>query len=320
MELTAPKWIARVGYFLLFFLVLGLSATATVRFLVHRGSDVEVPALVGKTVTEAEALLTQEGLRLDIQGSQYNNQYTDGSVVYQLIAAGERVRSGRTVGVYLSKGARELLAPRLVGLTLDAARTILKSSDLSDVVSAATCSDEIPDGTVVAQDPPPGGAVEKEQMQLLRSDGPCRDRFVMPDLAGRSASDVLKDLDRNGFVIRSFRYVEREGVEPRTVLNAEPKPGSIVHPNDPVVLTLASAVERTASGGGGSFRHVVVHIPPGLFKRQAELWLESEGVEGSRSIDFQTTPGENTEFILWITPGSQAAVMMDGRPLWRKGF
>ncbi len=320
MDLIARKWLLRAAYALFFLLVMGLSVAGTLRFLVHSGEDVDVPVLVGKTVAEAETLLAGNGLRLEVQGSQYNEQSPDGMVVHQMIAAGESVRAGRNVGVYLSKGGRELLAPRVIGLTLDAAKSILESSDLSETLSSVTCSDEFADGVVVAQDPLPGGAAEKGRVALLRSDGPCRNRFVMADLAGRDVREVLKDFDRDGFVIRSFRYVERDDVNPRTILEADPPQGTVVHPYDSIVFTLASASEKKAPQGEGSLHYVVVPISPGLFKRPAQLWLDREETEGSSSIDFLATPGENAKFILWITPGSQVALTVGGRELWRKGF
>jgi beta-lactam-binding protein with PASTA domain len=320
MDLTPKKWLARIGYVILFTVVAGLSATATVTFLIHSGNDVEVPALLGKTVPEAEIELSKRNLRLDIQGSQYNDQFPEGVVVYQFVGSGERVRDGRSVGVYLSKGGRESLAPRLTGLTLEAARTVLQSSELSGASAATTCSDEAAEGTVVAQDPPPGGVVEKGLVTLLGSGGPCRNRFVMPDLYGRSLRDVIWDFDRKGFLIRFFQYVERDGVEPRTILDVSPRPGSVVRPYDSIVFTLAGASRSSGREIAGTLVYVPVPIPPSLFRREAKLWLDRGEGEGTYSIDFLPTPGENAPFVLWLTPGSQLALTMNGKELWRKVF
>jgi serine/threonine-protein kinase len=320
MDLTPKKWLARIGYVILFTVVAGLSATATVTFLIHSGNDVEVPALLGKTVPEAEIELSKRNLRLDIQGSQYNDQFPEGVVVYQFVGSGERVRDGRSVGVYLSKGGRESLAPRLTGLTLEAARTVLQSSELAGSSAATTCSDEAAEGTVVAQDPPPGGVVEKGLVMLLGSTGPCRNRFVMPDLYGRSLRDVIWDFDRKGFLIRFFQYVERDGVEPRTILDVSPRPGSVVRPYDSIVFTLAGASRAPGPEVAGTLVYVPVPIPPSLFRREAKLWLDRGEAEGTYAIDFLPTPGENAQFVLWLTPGNQLALTMNGKELWRKVF
>ena len=320
MDLIAKRWLVRLAYAVFFLAITGLFTTVTVRFLVHRGNEVEVPALLGKTVAETEATLAKRDLRLDIQGSQYNDRYVEGTVAYQFIPAGELVRSGRSIGVYLSKGDREQPAPRVIGLRLDAAKTILQSSELSASMITSSCADEFPDGVVVAQDPRAGDATEKGQVALLRSNGPCQNRFVMPDLIGRNVSEVLRDFDRKAFVFRSFRYVEREDAEPRTVLETEPKPGTIIQPQDSIVFTLAKASQKATLPEEGNLVYVWVPVPPSLFRHPTKLWVNHGEEWGSYSIDFSSTHGENAKLILWLTPGSRVALTTDGHELWRKVY
>lgn len=67
-------------------------------------SEVQVPDLKNKSLTEAEAALSQLGLLLGTTNQEYSDDYESGKVMGQSKSAGSKVKAGDTVDITLSKG------------------------------------------------------------------------------------------------------------------------------------------------------------------------------------------------------------------------
>ncbi|HLG20980.1 MAG TPA: PASTA domain-containing protein [Bdellovibrionota bacterium] len=320
---TQRRWPAWVGYIGLFLAVFVLSVTWTIHFLVRSKEEVRVPNLIGKTLSEAKHLLAQEQISLEVLGLHYSDQIAGGSVLQQNVPPNEQVRAGRTVGVYVSQGPRTRNAPRVIGLSIDAATAILRSAGLQAVTSAFACSESFPFGNIVAQDPAPGSAMIQNEVYVLSSSGPCNSRFIMANLAGSTLDAALRALDRAGLAVRSFRYDEREDLPERTVSGVEPQPGAVVRLFDPIVLSVSAAPKsRPAATEEPRSRIVYLPIesPPGLTRHEAQLQLERGDAISSYTFDFLLGPGENPGFVVWMPDGAEAVWILDGQESWRKTF
>ncbi len=86
--------------FLLMVLVVLAVPTITLLTLdsyTHHGEKIEVPEVTGKSVHDAERMLTERDLVLVISDSLYDPKAAPGSVLAQLPKPGSEVKSGRTV-------------------------------------------------------------------------------------------------------------------------------------------------------------------------------------------------------------------------------
>ena len=83
--------------------VFGLSATFVMYFAL-RGRTVEVPDVVGKTESDAEEVLDDFGLRMQIRTRVHSDRYPERSVTDQVPAPGTAVKTGQLVRVTLSLG------------------------------------------------------------------------------------------------------------------------------------------------------------------------------------------------------------------------
>ena len=83
--------------------VFGLSATFVMYFAL-RGRTVEVPDVVGKTEADAEEVLDDFGLRMQIRTRVHSDRYPERSVTDQVPAPGTAVKTGQLVRVTLSLG------------------------------------------------------------------------------------------------------------------------------------------------------------------------------------------------------------------------
>jgi hypothetical protein len=61
-----------------------------------------------------------------------------------------------------------------------------------------------------------------------------------------------------------------------------------------------------------------VPSPPAFFRKVGNLRLERGEPAGSATIDFLLTPGNNSEFVLWLSPGSEVFVTVNGEEVSRK--
>ena len=177
MDLRAKLGISRVAYVGVFVSFYLLATVATIRFLVRSGNDAVVPALTGLSQRDAATLLSASNLRLAVQGELFSDGVPIGGVLAQTIAPNERVREGRSVGIVVSKGPRPRNVPRLVGLEAQAVSVVLGSSGLKLRKSLRSCSEAVPSGLVIAQDPKPGQSTAADQVDLLISNGTSVNRL-----------------------------------------------------------------------------------------------------------------------------------------------
>lgn len=80
---------------------------STITIVVSRGEEVrvaKVPDLKKKTVTEAEAALTEVKLSLGNVNQEYSDSIPEGKVIKQSIAEGTEVKEGTSVDITISKG------------------------------------------------------------------------------------------------------------------------------------------------------------------------------------------------------------------------
>jgi serine/threonine-protein kinase len=125
----------------------------------HERERVIVPNLVGLEQEEAKKLLERLGLRLEIVGERHHDSIPALSVVEQTIPPGRIARKGDTVGVVISQGPSFLPVPSVVGLLFPEAEKRLR--DIGFIVVKREEWSIEPNGTVLAQEPPPGSLIPK---------------------------------------------------------------------------------------------------------------------------------------------------------------
>ncbi len=203
---------------------LATSAVFTMR-VVLESRDVAVPALTGRTLGEAEALVAPRGLALRIEGRRHDSGVPAERVVSQEPPPGATLKAHRAVRLWLSLGPKRVSVPRVEGESIRTARAALEQAGVP-LARAIEVRDLAPEGTVLVQRPPPGEAdLGPEGASLLVSRGPRDVGFLMPDLIGRDARAVLDVLERAGLKVTDVRYRSYPGVAPGIVLRQSPPAG-----------------------------------------------------------------------------------------------
>ena len=239
MALTTRAWSAGKVLVLAGALLLTYVVSAVIGMRVAlKTREVQVPALAGKTVNEATALLTETGLNLKVEeGRRLDPKVPSGQIVVQDPAAGVRTRRERSVKVWVSGGPRSTLIPALNGESERTAQLRLQQEGLALASVAEIRSADYPADTIVAQFPAP--KTSAAQVALLVNRGERGVRYVMPDLIGvdgSRAAEVLRSRGLRATVVGDHPY---PGVAPGIVLRQSPQAGFQIGPGEPISLEVS---------------------------------------------------------------------------------
>ncbi|MEG0571219.1 MAG: Stk1 family PASTA domain-containing Ser/Thr kinase, partial [Oscillospiraceae bacterium] len=133
-----------------------------VKLVVSSGMDtIKMPDYVNATAADAKAKIEKLGLKANII-SKFSSDVASGNVVNTDPEAGEMLKKGDTVKIFVSSGPADMPTevPSVLGLTEAAARTELTNKDFKVVVGEPVESDS-PKGTVAKQSEKPGSKIQK---------------------------------------------------------------------------------------------------------------------------------------------------------------
>jgi eukaryotic-like serine/threonine-protein kinase len=227
-------------------LALALSTTAVISaglaiWTVRSSRDVVVPSVVSRRVSEAGALGARLGLLVRVEGRRNDMRIPPGRIVAQEPAPGSTLKARRSIRVWVSLGPKRLDMPAVEGRSVRAARLVLGESQvpIARIVEIDNAAEE---GTVLGQRPPPGEVESAgEGVSLLVSRGPLGRDYVMPDLIGHRAEDVIEGLRRAGLKVADIRYRAYPGLAAGVVLRQAPLAGHRVSPRSTVSLDISKA-------------------------------------------------------------------------------
>src|SRR5919107_3826899 len=159
-----------------------LFAAAAMRVAL-RTREVVVPALTGKSVNDATAVLAEAGLNLKIEeGRRADPKVPAGQILAQDPQPGVSTRRERSVKVWVSSGPRATIVPALLGESERTAQLRLQQDGLELAGIAEIRSAEYPSDPVIAQTPPPQSNAPRVAVLFNRAERGAT--YVMPDLIG----------------------------------------------------------------------------------------------------------------------------------------
>lgn len=201
-------------------------------------SEVKVPALAGRAVNDASALLADLGLALRVEDARrFDPKIPAGHVVQQDPAPGTPARRNRSVKVWLSAGPRSITVPALVGDTDRAAQLRLDQEGLTLSAVSEIRSHDYPSGTVVAQTPLPNS--RSDHVAVLVNRGDQAVSYVMPDLIGVDGDRAASLLRRAGFRVAVVGEHPYPGVPAGIVLRQHPSAGFQITPGEPISIEVS---------------------------------------------------------------------------------
>ena len=177
-----------------------------------------VPDVVGMNYGDAVQALNDVNLKATKR--EVFSQKPVGKVISQDPPAGEQVVEGTEIILDVSRGAKQVVVPSVVGMSEDDARTTLPQAGF-EVSSTSAPSDSTPEGIVSDQSPEGGTQASKgSTVTITVSSGPST--TTVPDEVGQDKQVAIDDLKANGFK-----------VDVQNVACGDPNQDNIVQDQDP---------------------------------------------------------------------------------------
>ena len=198
------------------------------------GTEVAMPSLLGKTVSEAEELLKQYDLELKLSYSE-SKDYEDGQIMEQEFNEGDMVKRHTVVKVTVSKGTTKTTIPdNLIGMTKEQATKALHEADLNPVFDEIY-SDTVDEGKVAKISPSLGSEVEiGSDVKLFISKGPETKTVDVPNLLGKSESAAKQLLASANLSVGSITEDYSDEYAEGEVMSQSPGRGQTVEENTSV--------------------------------------------------------------------------------------
>jgi beta-lactam-binding protein with PASTA domain len=176
-----------------------VSALTAMRFAIH-GQEVEVPAIIGLTPSEAEHSVGGLGLEIEVERQYYSPQIPDGRIMTQMPLPGTKVRRGWQVRVAQSMGPQRVSIPDVTQQSERAAELNIRRRGLEIASRAELQLPGTPADQVLAQSPPANASqVAAPRTSLLVTVTADSTAYVMPDFVGQPLGSASRTLQDAGF-------------------------------------------------------------------------------------------------------------------------
>lgn len=224
--------------FLVGALLAGVSAFATLKILTAR-SRVVLPDVRGLTLEEAIEKLESLNLRVQVRNpGVFSESIPPQRVAVQTPPPGEKIKPGRTVELALSLGSEKVVVPDLTGDSLRSVKVKLRKLNLIAEPIMIVQSMRLPEG-VVFQQPEPGASIRQGESVAVVINRKQDVAYVMPDVVGRSESEVIEFFRKRGYRIGQILYEPYAGLPPGIVIRQTPAAGHPLYPHDVIILVVS---------------------------------------------------------------------------------
>ena len=230
-----------------------VSAVTAMRFAIH-GQEVEVPAVIGLTVSEAERSVSGLGLQVEVERQYYSPAIPEGRIMTQMPLAGTKVRRGWQLRVAQSMGPQRVSIPDVTQQSERAAELNIRRRGLEIGSVAEIQLPGIPADQVLAQSPPANAnqvaAPRTSLLVAVAADAPA---FVMPNFVGQPLGSVTRTLQDAGFKLGTVSMApvatNAAAANPATAANAPPPSISLApSPASMVVTQWPPAGQKIVAG------------------------------------------------------------------------
>lgn len=187
-----------------------------------RASEYIVPTLTGKTLTEARDLAKLRGFQVSVSNYVASTEYPADQVISQTPDKGTIGQEGDVITVVVSSGNGGLVAPNLLGKTLQEVMLIMAEENLQLGDTTYAISEQ-PAGQVIRQEPEAGTLLEAEDRINIWVSGTEISGGEMPNLIGLSLSLAVQAAQENGYEQIWVRFVTPDdGAEEEKVQRQNP--------------------------------------------------------------------------------------------------
>lgn len=182
------------------------------------------PDFVTMSVTDAAILAKSKGLSVKQVGEAFS-EYDMGKIYQQGTIPGKKVKKGRIIQIYVSKGKSQVRVPALAGLDLTAGRIFAEKAGIN-IGNVIMVSSSIEGNKIIASDPAEGEYLSKNgAVVLLVSSGNSVEQIFMPDIIGIDVSKAKEILRKHNLLLGNIEYITDDYLDSDIILDSTPKAG-----------------------------------------------------------------------------------------------
>ncbi len=197
----------------------------------------KVPDVVGKNEKDAVIILESQDLEPIIGDTTFDEKFPEGFIIFQRPRAGETVKEGRRVYLFVSGGEPIVHVPKLTGKSVRDAKFSLErlGLKLGDIDQEQS---DYPKDMIYDQQYAEGTPIKKgESVNVTVSGGRMQTGSIdVPDLIGKSLSEAEKILADSSLKVGKINYQPSFSLLPNTILDQYPSKGNKVNPGDSIDL------------------------------------------------------------------------------------
>lgn len=170
--------------------------------------EIKVPNFVGRTFEEAQALAQETGLEIARGEDVYSPDQEEGKITSQNPTADSVVSPGKLITVYVSKGKKDGVVPKIVGMDYKDASEYLKTFGF-ELGIVKTESSTLPENVIIEQSVEEGSTASKgTKIDVTVSDGKGKETVKMPNLIGKTPDEANAIIDTEGLKLGDATYEE----------------------------------------------------------------------------------------------------------------
>jgi serine/threonine-protein kinase len=206
------------------------------------GNKIVVPSLAGMSQAQAAKAAAELGLTVEVTQEVFSEDVPKGKVLTSDPAGGGRVAIAGTVNLIISKGRDRIEVPNLVGLTVESATAVLKSSDLKIGRTSEKYSESFEAGFIIDGNPSSGSPVRKDSsIDLIISKG--LEQVELTNFQGKTSDQAQSELTAAG-LIASSKYEYSDTIPIGTVISQTPSDVSTVGKGEKITLIISKGPSK----------------------------------------------------------------------------
>ncbi|MBP3896191.1 MAG: Stk1 family PASTA domain-containing Ser/Thr kinase [Mogibacterium sp.] len=203
------------------------------------------PDLLDRTLEEAIEVAAEEGFKLKQGKDVYSSEYAEGRVCVQDPEPGKEMPKEGTITINISKGPKDGLVPKVVGMQRDQVEAFLKEQGYElGTVKTKTSPEE--EGLVFEQTPEAGSSAEKEtKIDIVVSDGKGKEMGTVPSVTKLSLKEAEKQIQSAGFERGEVTYSYNDNIGKGYVIYQQWQAGMQLEKGTTIDLEVSRGPEPT---------------------------------------------------------------------------
>ena len=205
--------------------------------------ELKVPKVLGMKEADALNILKENGLNPVASDTTFDERFPRGSIIYQRPNAGETVKEGRRIYLFISGGEPVVPVPVLKGKSIVDARFALERIGLN-LGRIDSITSDYPKNVIFDQQFAVGTPLKKgDSVGVSLSIGHSVGTITVPNLIGKSLNEAEQILADSTLKVGKINYQQSVSLLPNTVLDQYPSQGNKVNPGDSIDLFVTKAAD-----------------------------------------------------------------------------